>query len=223
MMKFDKLYNEPHVIDYRNQLLKINQLALWDKYRQLNTTANSGEIVFVGDSITEFNPIEELIESSLKIYNRGIRGITSLQLLDHLEEQILGLKPKIIFLMIGVNDLKTREPQVVFETILTIIKQVKKNLPQSKIYLQSILPINESSKFIRNKNRRSTKTILNLNKLLSEIDNVYWLDLNSLLRDSNNELPERYTTDGVHLTIDAYRIISQKFQEIINQVNYESL
>lgn len=221
-MKFDKLFNEPHVIDYRNQLLKINQLALWEKYRQLNTTANSGEIVFVGDSITEFNPIEELIESSLKIYNRGIRGITSLQLLDHLEEQILGLKPKIIFLMIGVNDLKTREPQVVFETILTIIKQVKKNLPQSKIYLQSILPINESSRFIRNKNRRSTKTILILNKLLSEIDNVYWLDLHSLLRDSNNELPERYTTDGVHLTIDAYRIISQKFQEIINQVNYES-
>lgn len=222
MMKFDKLFNEPHVIDYRNQLLKINQLALWEKYRQLNTTANSGEIVFVGDSITEFNPIEELIESSLKIYNRGIRGITSLQLLDHLEEQILGLKPKIIFLMIGVNDLKTREPQLVFETILTIIKQVKKNLPQSKIYLQSILPINESSKFIRNKNRRSTKSVLILNKLLSEIDNVYWLDLHSLLRDSNNELPERYTTDGVHLTIDAYRIISQKFQEIINQVNYES-
>lgn len=221
-MKFDKLFNEPHVIDYRNQLLKINQLALWEKYRQLNTTANSGEIVFVGDSITEFNPIEELIESSLKIYNRGIRGITSLQLLDHLEEQILGVKPKIIFLMIGVNDLKTREPQLVFETILTIIKQVKKNLPQSKIYLQSILPINESSRFIRNKNRRSTKTILILNKLLSEIDNVYWLDLHSLLRDSNNELPERYTTDGVHLTIDAYRIISQKFQEIINQVNYES-
>lgn len=222
MMKFDKLFNEPHVIDYRNQLLKINQLALWEKYRQLNTTANSGEIVFVGDSITEFNPIEELIESSLKIYNRGIRGITSLQLLDHIEEQILGLKPKIIFLMIGVNDLKTREPQLVFETILTIIKQVKKNLPQSKIYLQSILPINESSKFIRNKNRRSTKSVLILNKLLSEIDNVYWLDLHSLLRDSNNELPERYTTDGVHLTIDAYRIISQKFQEIINQVNYES-
>ncbi|MDO4635517.1 MAG: GDSL-type esterase/lipase family protein [Streptococcus sp.] len=222
MMKFDKLFNEPHVIDYRNQLLKINQLALWEKYRQLNTTANSGEIVFVGDSITEFNPIEELIESSLKIYNRGIRGITSLQLLDHLEEQILGLKPKIIFLMIGVNDLKTREPQLVFETILTIIKQVKKNLPQSKIYLQSILPINESSRFIRNKNRRSTKSVLILNKLLSEIDNVYWLDLHSLLRDSNNELPERYTTDGVHLTIDAYRIISQKFQEIINQVNYES-
>lgn len=221
-MKFDKLFNEPHVIDYRNQLLKINQLALWEKYRQLNTTANSGEIVFIGDSITEFNPIEELIESSLKIYNRGIRGITSLQLLDHLEEQILGVKPKIIFLMIGVNDLKTREPQVVFETILTIIKQVKKNLPQSKIYLQSILPINESSRFIRNKNRRSTKTILILNKLLSEIDNVYWLDLHSLLRNSNNELPERYTTDGVHLTIDAYRIISQKFQEIINQVNYES-
>lgn len=222
MMKFDKLFNEPHVIDYRNQLLKINQLALWEKYRELNTTVNSGEIVFVGDSITEFNPIEELIESSLKIYNRGIRGITSLQLLDHLEEQILGLKPKIIFLMIGVNDLKTREPQLVFETILTIIKQVKKNLPQSKIYLQSILPINESSRFIRNKNRRSTKSVLILNKLLSEIDNVYWLDLHSLLRDSNNELPERYTTDGVHLTIDAYRIISQKFQEIINQVDYES-
>lgn len=221
-MKFDKLFNEPHVIDYRNQLLKINQLALWEKYRQLNTTANSDEIVFVGDSITEFNPIEELIESSLKIYNRGIRGITSLQLFDHLEEQILGLKPKIIFLMIGVNDLKIREPQLVFETILTIIKQVKKNLPQSKIYLQSILPINESSKFIRNKNRRSTKSVLILNKLLSEIDNVYWLDLHSLLRDSNNELPERYTTDGVHLTIDAYRIISQKFQEIINQVDYES-
>lgn len=221
-MKFDKLFNEPHVINYRNQLLKINQLALWEKYRELNTTVNSGEIVFVGDSITEFNPIEELIESSLKIYNRGIRGITSLQLLDHLEEQILGLKPKIIFLMIGVNDLKTREPQLVFETILTIIKQVKKNLPQSKIYLQSILPINESSRFIRNKNRRSTKSVLILNKLLSEIDNVYWLDLHSLLRDSNNELPERYTTDGVHLTIDAYRIISQKFQEIINQVDYES-
>lgn len=217
-MDLDELFKEPLVIDYRSQLLTVNQEALWEKYHDLNSFVKPNSILFVGDSITEFNPVHELINTTLPIYNRGIRGLTSLQLLSHINEQIIDVKARFIFLMIGVNDLKTRTPKEAFKTVSEIVEKVKKACPKTTLFLQAVLPINESDEFKRSNTGRSNHSICQLNQLLKTIDGVIWLDFHDMLSDNHKQLAHDYTIDGVHLTVSAYHLLAQKLQVMINEV-----
>lgn len=124
MTDFQVLYQKSDVKEFRAYVLKDQQEQLWEKYAALNKLASQPNIVFAGDSITEFFPVHEMLQSELKLYNRGIHGINSLQLLDHIDSQILDLKPSKVFLLIGVNDLKNRQPEEVCETVREIIDKI---------------------------------------------------------------------------------------------------
>lgn len=217
-MDLDKLLQEPLVLDYQSQILRTSQEALWEKYKELNTNAIPNSILFVGDSITEFFPVHELIHADCPIYNRGVRGLTSLQLLNHLHQQIIDLKPRAIFLLIGINDLKSRKPEEIFETLTTIVKQIKSELPHSQIYLLSVVPMNESSQFSRILTLRNNQSILKLNALLKNIDKVEWVDLHEQFCDESGQLALDYTVDGIHLSVKAYRVLAEKFQNLIDTI-----
>ena len=108
MTDFQELYHKADVQEYRQYILADQQHQLWEKYASLNKTVSHPNIVFAGDSITEYFPIHELLTSTMPLYNRGVHGIDSLQFLEHLSSQILDLAPSKVFLLIGVNDLKKR-------------------------------------------------------------------------------------------------------------------
>lgn len=217
MTDFQVLYQKSDVKEFRAYVLKDQQKQLWEKYAALNKLASQPNIVFAGDSITEFFPVHEMLQSELKLYNRGIHGINSLQLLDHIDSQILDLKPSKVFLLIGVNDLKNRQPEEVCETVHEIIDKIQQKLPETQIFLLSVFPMNESPEFVRTPSLRSNKSISILNKFLSHLasDKVKWLDVHDLLCDESGQLCRDLTVDGLHLTIDGYTIISKIIQQYL--------
>lgn len=78
------------------------------RYRQLNQTARKGQIVFAGSSLMEMFPIEQFVaEDNLPVvvYNRGIGGFVTDELLANLAVCVLDLAPRMLFLNIGTNDL----------------------------------------------------------------------------------------------------------------------
>lgn len=78
------------------------------RYRQLNQTAQKGQIVFAGSSLMEMFPIEQFVaEDNLPVvvYNRGIGGFVTDELLTNLAVCILDLAPRMLFINIGTNDL----------------------------------------------------------------------------------------------------------------------
>lgn len=150
----------------------------------------------------------------MRLYNRGIHGITSQQLLKHLDSQVIDLNPNRVFLLIGANDLKTRRPEEVYQTIQTIILEIHNQLPETDIVLMSVFPINESPEFIRTPSLRTNHSISQLNAYLSELtnDKVYWLDVHDLLCDESGQLKRDLTLDGLHLTVAGYQVVA----DIIN-------
>src|SRR5215510_12011257 len=76
-----------------------------DFFRQ---TVGDADVVMLGDSITEGIDWHELFPD-VRILNRGIAGDTSAGVLNRLDE-VIGRHPKIVFLMIGSNDLQTGVP-----------------------------------------------------------------------------------------------------------------
>ena len=141
------------------------------------------------------------------VKNRGISGDRSGWLLDRLDP-IVGGHPKKLFLMIGVNDLAAGvSPDEIVANVARLIDRFQSESRWTKIYVQSILPVNGES-FAKFRNHyEHGRQIVPLNKRLEALcdeKEVTYLDVWGALADHEGRLDKRYTNDGLHLTGEGY-------------------
>ena len=189
---------------------KNNYTFLNEKYALENQT------VLLGDSITDFFNWYELFydyskASSQAVYNRGISGDTTDRLLERLNDNVLSIKPKNIVMLIGTNDIGRGIPlSVTVENMENIIKMTKSVCPDVNVIIEAVYPINEK---MRDRfEKRSNKKINEMNKEFIKLCEKYdciWLDFTDELRDSNGNLKQKYTYDGLHINAQAYEIVAK--------------
>ncbi len=163
----------------------------------------SSDIVFLGNSITDGCEWSELFNNP-KIKNRGISADRTKWLLKRLDPIVKG-KPKKLFLMIGINDLAADvAPETIVANIKKLLERFAAESPRTKIYVQSILPVNGvdiKSRF--KKHRTQNERVVATNKMLRALcegrKNTLYVDLFPALADANGRLDKRYTNDGLHL------------------------
>ena len=157
---------------------------------------DEGKIVFLGDSLTDYVKFDELLPD-LKIKNRGIAGDTTAGILNRLDE-VISLKPSKLFLLIGTNDIVfDRKPDEIVKNIKKIIETFSEKSPDTAVFVQTLFPVNH--KF--GDDRRPKETIIKINDGLEKLsaENKFTLIDTYSLFSENDELPERYTIDGLHL------------------------
>lgn len=165
-----------------------------------------GATVFLGNSLTEAGRWSDIIGQK-GILNRGISGDISYGVLARIDE-VLRHKPKKIFLMIGVNDLKRHVPTAnIIQNYERIVQKISEKSPRTQIYLNSILPVNPDKlieSFLAVKN--SDIAILNeaLKQIASQHKKVQFVDLHQVVADSRGYLKSEMTPDGIHLEVSAY-------------------
>ena len=188
-----------------------------ENYRILNEEyALKNQTVLLGDSITDFFNWYELFydfskNSGQAVYNRGISGDTTDRLLERLNENVLNIEPKNVVLLIGTNDIGRGLPlSMSVENVSKIIENTKKVCPDINFILQAVYPINRD---MRDKfEKRSNEKIDIMNKefiKLSEKHDCVWLDITDKLKDETGNLKKEYTYDGLHLNINAYKIVAE--------------
>jgi lysophospholipase L1-like esterase len=166
---------------------------------------HKGGMVFLGNSITHWGDWAELLQCPT-VKNRGIAGDISYGILARLDE-IIDEKPEKIFIMIGVNDIGRKIPLVnTISNYKKIINKLRLGLPNTVLYIQSVLPIND--KLINRTYYTGTNSeikIMNarLKELAAEL-NVPYLDIYARLADESGQMPAKFTYDGIHLTAGAY-------------------
>jgi len=192
------------------------------------------KIVFLGNSITNGLRRHFSKFNRSDVVNRGIDGDISLGILERLDE-IIYYKPKAVFILIGLNDFfndLTRMPDVtpnfVTKNIIKAANKIQRGSPKTKIYIQTILPINTQQ--YQNKLKKDTgnsyywlehdfkininEQILKTNEILRNNKIFQVIDLHPLFIDKNSIMNEKYSTDGVHLNKLGY----QNWIDIINPV-----
>ncbi len=165
------------------------------------------EIIFLGNSITDGSEWSELIQNP-KAKNRGISGDTSEGVLFRLY-QVTRVQPAKVFLLIGINDLsKNISPDTVYVNICTIVSTIRTKSPKTKVYVQSILPVNNTFKSFASHTSR-TPQVKDLNERLKNICpklGATYVDLFNELRNPNDDLLNpMYTNDGLHLLGEGYK------------------
>jgi lysophospholipase L1-like esterase len=156
-----------------------------------------GPTALVGDSLTQGGDWEALLPGET-IYNFGVGGDTTDDVVARLGD-VINAEPAIVALLIGTNDLAWRRSvEHVVRNIETILVTLRKELPETRILVQSVLPRgHEFAEQIRDINRHLWQ--------FSPTVHAQWLDLWPAMALEDGELNPAYTEDRLHLNADGYR------------------
>ncbi|MDB5012324.1 MAG: hypothetical protein JWQ25_526 [Daejeonella sp.] len=160
-------------------------------------------IIFLGNSITEMGNWQKLTGDTT-VLNRGISGDITYGLLKRLDDIIIR-KPSKIFILIGINDIgKDIPPAVIADNYRKIITRINNESPSTKVFVQSILPINSQVKNFPQHYDKPEK-IVQANALIKKVAlalNCTYINLTPLFSDKNGRLKSNLTKDGLHLTAE---------------------
>jgi lysophospholipase L1-like esterase len=178
-----------------------------DVFEKLPNTEN--EIIMVGNSLTNNFEWHEMFRD-VNIINRGIGEDITKGVLQRLDE-IVESKPLKIFLEIGINDFSLGYPiDTVFSNYVKIIDKIRLKSPQTKIYIQSILPcVKDLNSLTIDFNKRL--------KNYSIQSNITYIDLYSRFVSGKILNPSYDLGDGIHLSGEGYLLWCNLIKGYINE------
>ena len=190
----------------RTVYYKIKNRGLSEQYQHrknlfMNLQLEKGDIVFLGNSITEQGEWAELLNMPIA-KNRGISGDGVEGILDRMD-RIIASQPSRVYLMIGVNDLFYHDVEWVVPHYRNILQRFKTELPATPIRVQSVLPVNGNVKST-GVNNNSIRRLNEAIQLLATEFNYKYLDLHDSFSDDQGRLKAEFTEDGLHLNGLAY-------------------
>lgn len=167
------------------------------------------DVLFLGDSITA-----EWLEAGRAIWskhvtvykplNLGISGDRTENVLWRLSNgEIDKIKPKVIVLMIGTNNLYMYSVDEICEGVAAILNELNDRLPESKILLLGILPRAKSA------DARVRTKIRQINEQLAKMadgKNIRFLDFGGELVEPDGSISEEIMPDFMHLSESGYNI-----------------
>ena len=167
----------------------------------------TGKVIFLGNSITEGGNWAKLTGDPT-VVNRGIGGDITYGVLHRLDD-VIKRKPSKLFILIGINDIGKDIPdEAIANNYVKIVRRVQAGSPATRIYIQSILPLNPTvPNFPQHYDKQPH--VLHTNQLLKEaarITQCTYIDLFPLFLDTQQYLDRKYTNDGLHLTPQGYDV-----------------
>lgn len=195
------------------------RVSLFDKL-----PVGNGDIVFLGNSITDGGEFQELFGIE-NVLNRGIRSDRIDGVRKRLDQVTEG-HPAKIFLLIGINDVadSRNTASTIAAKYATLVKEIREKSPESLLYIQSVMPINNDFKRYKSLIGRE-EIVKQLNSRLVDIaaeNGAVFLDLWPALADpTTGKLRRNFTNDGLHLTGAGYRAWVGAIREYVLDGNSE--
>ena len=206
---------------------KMEKYRLAERYREENKSAIKGAIVFAGSSLMEMFPVEAFAKEEGTdfpvVYNRGLGGWRTEDMLATLEAQVTGLMPKRAFINIGTNDLS--DPSVTIDALMEhydeILNRIEAEVPGVELILMAYYPINYDAADEGMKaclRIRTNERIREANQAVEALaarHGARYMDFNAPLTDEQGRLKAEYTIEGMHIKEAGYRAIWPEVRKAI--------
>lgn len=198
-----------------------NDWAQFGRYAEANKSVETPtRVVFMGNSITDgWWNTDSLFFQNNRYIGRGIGGQTTAQMLVRFRADVIDLQPKAVVILAGTNDIAQNNgyiaPENIQGNIISMAELAKAN--NIDVVLCSILPAYE---YGWRKGLEPADKIIALNKMIKEYadrHNLTYVDYHSALKDARNGLPEKYSKDGVHPTMEGYKIMERLISEALKK------
>ena len=210
---------------------RFNDYANYGRYREANSqlappAKDEKRVVFMGDSITDSWKLTEYFPNQ-PFVNRGISGQTTSQMLLRFRPDVIDLKPKVVVILAGTNDISGNTGPMTLEAIegnLTSMVELA-HANGINVVLASVLPVSDyntnkaGEKIIRTLQRPPAQ-ILALNnwmKNFSAARKLVYLDYFSPTVDDKGFLKAELANDGLHPNAKGYELMKPLAEEAINK------
>lgn len=178
-------------------------------------------IVFMGNSITEGWIDKHPDFFSGKPYvNRGISGQTTPQMLLRFRADVINLKPAVVVILAGTNDIAGNTGpstlEMIMDNLISMAELAKAN--NIKVILSSVLPAYD---YPWRPGLEPWEKIAELNEMIktySEKNGILYLDYYSSMADDRGGMINDYTYDGVHPNEAGYDVMEPLVEKAIEKV-----
>jgi len=219
----------PGLDQYRAKRIAIyfddfGQLA---KYREADAalgapTAGESRVVFFGDSITEAWKLADSFPNKPYI-NRGVSGQTTPQMLVRFRQDVIDLRPKVVIILAGTNDLAGTTGPMRNEDIEANLASMA-DLARAhgiRVVLASILPVHNYSHNAEDYfAQRPMARIVALNAWIKDYcskNAIVHLDYFSAMVDDKGLLQKDLADDGLHPNAAGFKIMAPLAEKAIQE------
>ncbi len=206
------------LLDYRDEQLRGSDRDNLKRYADENArlgpaSANTQRVVFLGDSITDGWRLAEYF-SGRDFVNRGISGQITGEMLGRMMADVIDLKPAVVLVLAGTNDIARGVPVSTIKNNLTMIADLA-DFSHIRPVFASILPVSDYHKNVSPRfemtRRRPPATILTLNRWLQQFCSqrgYVYADYFASMVDSSGYLQADLADDGLHPNGKGYRAMA---------------
>ena len=205
---------------------KVNTWANFEQFKNENdklSRLKNGEerVVFLGNSITigwqETHP--EFFENKTYV-NRGISGQTTPQMLVRFYADVIDIQATTVVILAGTNDIAGNTGPMSIDMILNNIKSMTDIALANnvKVILCSVLPAYD---YPWSPNKNPNIKIPKLNSKIKKYaieTGVRYLDYFKALDNGNNGIDKEFSYDGVHLTLEGYKVLEPLVENALKKV-----
>jgi acetyl esterase/lipase/lysophospholipase L1-like esterase len=212
-LKWIKKYFDQPPMDFAN-LKRFQQ----DNNKLSAPMANENRVVFMGNSITEgWSKLDKSFWDGKPYINRGISGQTTPQMVLRFQQDVIDLKPKVVVILAGTNDIAGNTgPMTLEQTRDNIIAMAQlANANRIQVVISSVIPAFD---YPWKPGLEPAEKIVVLNKMLKEYaskSKIVYLDYFSAMADERNGLRKGLGDDGVHPNLDGYKIMAPLAEKAI--------
>lgn len=168
-------------------------------------------VVFMGNSITEgWSKMDSAFFAGKPYINRGISGQTTPQMLVRFRQDVIDVKPAVVVILAGINDIAENTGPTTLEAIFGHIVSMTE-LAQAnniRVVLCSVLP---AYAFRWRPHLQPAEKVMALNAMIKDYcqkQNIVYVDYFSAMVDERMGLDKKYTNDEVHPTLAGYKVMA---------------
>ncbi len=181
--------------------------ALYDDYEV--------DVAFLGDSLTDLYDLKKYY-TEFTTSNRGIGGDTTIGLEGRLKVSVYDLKPKVVVMLIGANNMDK-----MFDNYEDILIGLRDNLPDTKIVLLSLTAM--GGEHWGKKNQLACYNNVKIKKLAQEYGYAFVDLYTPLFNAKTGEVYDGYTVDGAHFTHEGYLVVTAQIKPVLYEILVETI
>ena len=185
----------------------------------LSPAKGEKRVVFLGDSITDGwdNPVNGGFFPGKPYIDRGISGQTTPQMLIRFRRDVIELKPEVVVILAGTNDIAGNTGPMTLEAIEDNLLSIAElaRVHGIRVVLSSLLPVSDyevrDGKPIVQTVRRPPEQIKALNNWMKEYsakNRLTYLDYYSAMVDEKGYLKDELSNDGLHPNVKGYEVMN---------------
>ncbi|HAL82964.1 MAG TPA: G-D-S-L family lipolytic protein [Mucilaginibacter sp.] len=225
---------DPKVVAHLDQMEKNNKYAGYllrkdwpnlKRYESQNAQVApplKGEkrVVFMGNSITDgWKYVDSSFFYGRPYYDRGISGQTTGQMLLRFREDVINLKPAIVVILAGINDIAENNGPSKLEDVFGNIVSMAELARAShiKVVLSSVMP---AFSFPWRPTIDPKPGVTALNAMIKDYcdkNDIVYLDYFTAMADERRGLPKSLSGDGVHPTLAGYKVMEPLAEKAIDE------